>query len=127
MSKPTEKVIKEALLRLKFGRPKVVDKKRKLSILSLAEEAGVADSTIHNRYPEIATEVRELLDQEHKTQRDQKNELLKSEKAKNRELRKDNEELALENRKLVSINAKLEDENIQLKAELASGKVVRIG
>jgi hypothetical protein len=43
----TEKELKNALIRLKHGRPKIVDKKRKLSISALAEEAGVSDSTIH--------------------------------------------------------------------------------
>ncbi|NWO06764.1 MAG: TetR family transcriptional regulator [Alteromonadaceae bacterium] len=113
-------------MRLKHGRPKVVDKKRKISISALAEEAGVSDSAIHNRYPEIAAQVREITGKAHKTQRDEKNEKLKSEKTKNRELREYIEQLESDIRKLTSINATLSDENAQLKAELASGNVVRI-
>jgi len=126
MANATEKEIRNALIRLKHGRPKVVDKKRKISISALAEEAGVSDSTIHNRYPEVAAEVREIIGKEHKTQRDEKNEQLKSEKLKNKELREYIEQLESDIRKLTSINATLNNENAQLKAEMASGKVVRI-
>ena len=126
MTNSTEKELKHALMRLKHGRPKVVNKKRKISISSLAEEAGVSDSTIHNRYPTIAAEVREITGKIHKAQRDEKNVKLKSEKSKNKELRKYIEQLELDIRKLTSINATLDNENIQLKAEMASGKVIKI-
>lgn len=126
MNNATEKGLKNALIRLKHGRPKVVDKKRKISISALAEEAGVSDSTIHNRYPEIASEVREIIGKGHKSQRDEKLEKLKAEKAKNRELREHIEQLESDIKKLTSINATLSNENEQLKAEMASGKVVRI-
>lgn len=126
MANSTEKELRNALMRLKHGRPKIVDKKRKISISALAEEAGVSDSTIHNRYPEIAAEVREMIGKAHKVQRDEKNERLKSEKSKNKELRDYIEQLEADIRKLTSINATLSYENSQLKAEMASGKVVRI-
>jgi len=126
MANSTEEALKHALIRLKHGRPKVVDKKRKISISALAEEAGVADSTIHNRYPEIAAEVREIIGKAHKSQRDEKIELLKTEKAKSREYRAYIEKLESDYQDLLSINATLMSENAQLKAELSSGKVVRI-
>lgn len=126
MAKSTKEELEYALIRLKHGRPKVVDKKRKISISALAEEAGVADSTIHNRYPEIAAEVREIIGKAHKSQRDEKIELLKTEKVKSREYRAYIEKLEDDLRKLASLNASLMSENAQLKAELSSGKVVRI-
>lgn len=126
MVNSTGEELQNALMRLKHGRPKVVDKKRKISISALAEEAGVSDSAIHNRYPEIAAQVREITGKAHKTQRDEKNEKLRAEETKNRELRKYIEQLELDIRKLTSINATLSGENAQLKAELASGNVVRI-
>lgn len=126
MSKPTSKALENALIRLKHGRPNVVDKKRKISISALAEEAGVADSTIHNCYPEIAAQVRQIISKEHKSQRDKKSQELKTLKSKYQELRAEKESLEAENQNLVSINVTLEDENDQLRAELASGNVVRI-
>ena len=126
MANTTEKELRNALIRLKHGRPKVVDKNRKISISALAEEAGVSDSTIHNRYPDIAAEVREIIGKEHKAQRHDKNEKLKSEKSKSKELREYIQQLESNVRKLISINATLSNENAQLKAEMASGKVVRI-
>ena len=126
MANSTEKELEFALIRLKAGRPRIVDKKRKISISALAEEAGVSDSTIHNRYPQIAAEVREIIGKAHKAQRDEKNEKLKSEKSKNRELREYIEKLEEDIRKLTSVNATLSTENAQLKAELASDKVVRL-
>ena len=68
MNETTEKKLKDALLRLKHGKTKIVSSDRKINIRSLAEEAGVSDSTIHNRYPSIASEVRELIDQTYKSQ-----------------------------------------------------------
>jgi len=126
MSDATRKELRNALIRLKHGRPKVVDKKRKISILTLAEEAGVSDSTIHNRYPDIAAEVRSIIGTDHRLQRDEKNDMLKLEKEKNKQLRNQIEQLELDVRKLASINATLSNENAKLKAEMASGKVVRI-
>lgn len=127
MANSTEKELRSALIRLKHGRPKVVDKKRKISISALAEEAGVSDSTIHNRYPDVAAEVREITGKAHKAQRDEKNEKLKSEKSKNKDLREHIQQLESDIRKLTSINATLSDENAQLKAEIESDNIVRIG
>lgn len=123
MSKVTEKKIKNALLRLKYGRPIIVPKNRKMSISALAEEAGVSDSTIHNRYPQIALEVRLLLGKEHKVQRDLKDEKLKAEIAKNRDLKLYIERLESEHRMLASINARLIEENIQLNVDLKKATV----
>jgi len=83
----TRKEIENALVRLKHGRPKVVSKGRKISISALAEEAGVSDSLIHNRHPELAAEVRKLTGKQLKSQRDEKTQKLKAANEKNRELR----------------------------------------
>jgi hypothetical protein len=45
--------------RIEVGRPKVVSIDRKMSIASVAQEAGLKASTIHTRYPEIAEEIRQ--------------------------------------------------------------------
>ncbi len=82
----------------------------------LPEEAGVSDSTIYIQYLEIAAEVRENIGKAHKVQRDEKNEKLKSEKSKNKELRDYIEQLEADIRKFTSSNATLSNENAQLKA-----------
>ena len=122
----TRKKLENALLRLKHGRPRVVSKDRKLTIAALAEEAGVSDALIHNRYPDIAAEVRKLNDKQFKSQRDDKTQKLKTANEKNRELRAENESLKEEVRKLVSLNARYEVEIEQLKAEVKASNVVRI-
>ena len=122
----TRKKLENALLRLKHGRPRVVSKDRKLTIAALAEEAGVSDSLIHNRHPEIAAEVRQLTDKQLKSQRDKKTQKLKAANDKNRELRAELDSLETQVRKLASLNARYEVENEHLKAEVKASNVVRI-
>lgn len=126
MTMSTEKALQLALSRMKRGRPRVVDQKRKISIASVAEEAKVSEATIHNRYPGIADEIRQITGKVLKAQRDQKTQSLKLEKGKSRELRSEIEGLELQLKKLVSINAALQNENTKLKAEIAANNVVRI-
>lgn len=126
MAMSTEKALQLALSRMKRGRPRVVDQKRKISIASVAEEAKVSEATIHNRYPGIADEIRQITGKALKAQRDEKTQSLKLEKGKSRELRSEIEELELQLKKLVSINAALQSENATLKAEIAANNVVRI-
>ncbi|WP_157074053.1 hypothetical protein [Pseudoxanthomonas mexicana] len=45
--------------RIEVGRPKIVSIERRMSIASVAQEAGLKPSTIHTRYPEIADEIRQ--------------------------------------------------------------------
>ena len=54
MRNETEKAIRLAITRIEKGKAKVVSSSRKLSIASVADEAGVHRSTIINRYPELA-------------------------------------------------------------------------
>jgi len=126
MAMSTEKALQLALSRMKRNRPRVVDPKRKISIASVAEEAKVSEATIHNRYPGIADEIRQITGKALKAQRDEKTQALKLEKGKSRELRSEVEELELQIKKLVSINAALSNENSKLKAELGAKNVVRI-
>ena len=126
MKMSTEKALKLALSRMKRGRPRVVDQRRKISIASVAEEAKVSDATIHNRYPGIADEIRQITGKALKAQRDEKTQSLKLEKGKSRELRSELAELELQLKKLVSVNAALSNENAKLKAELGAKNVVRI-
>jgi len=112
-----------ALLRLQKGRPRTVDPERKLSIAAVAEEAGVSAATIHNRYPEIADQIRRLLDKDTRRQRDAEHQRLLTERNKNRELRERLRVREEEIAKLVSLNAALEIENIELRALLSARNI----
>lgn len=51
--------LRVAVKAIEVGRPKRVKVGRKLSISSVAEEAGISPSTIHTRYPEIVDLLRQ--------------------------------------------------------------------
>ncbi len=59
----TRKELELAVARIEHGRPKVVSKARRPSILAVAEEARVSPAAIHNRHPEIAEKIRALVAQ----------------------------------------------------------------
>ncbi|EGM0865563.1 TetR family transcriptional regulator [Salmonella enterica] len=52
-----------ALKRLQADVPLTVPKGGKISIAAVAREAGVSNATIHNRYPDIAEKIREMMKQ----------------------------------------------------------------
>ena len=78
--------IELALYRITQGRAPLV--KRKLSISSVAEEAGISPSTIHLRYPDLAERIRGIQNKSSRDQRDKKVTELKQLKAENQKLQK---------------------------------------
>lgn len=70
MSGATKNKFKDALLRLKHGKAKIISSERRINIRSLAEEAGMSDSTTHNRYPSIASEEQEFIDKPYQSKSD---------------------------------------------------------
>jgi AcrR family transcriptional regulator len=113
-SEATRKSIRQAFLRIEKGRPKVVDKGRKISIASVAEEAGLSRAAIHKSYPDIAEKIREVSGKAVRSQRDQKKQELKCEKEKNRALRLQLAELGEKVKVLASKNATLTLKNNEL-------------
>ena len=63
-SDQTRRAIELAISRITKGRPKNVQPTRKLSIASVAEEAGLSNATIHNRYPDLAERIRQKINKE---------------------------------------------------------------
>lgn len=59
MAISTENKIKLAIARIEKGKPKIIAIDRKLSLASVAEEAGIHRTTIINRYPLLADEIRD--------------------------------------------------------------------
>lgn len=56
-----KRTLELAIRRLQQGIPKVVLPGTRLSIAAVAREAGVSNATIHNRYPEVAEKIRNLI------------------------------------------------------------------
>ena len=119
----TRKAIRQAIVRIEKGRPRIVKAGRKLTIASVAEEAGVSRATLHNRYPDLAERIRETGNKAVRKQRDAKHSDLQAEKQKNRELRDELAELRVTLAKIVSENASLVRENQRLEAINSSNNV----
>lgn len=78
----THRKIRQAIIRIEKGRPKVVKGNRKMSVASVAEEAGVSRALIHNLYPDLLSRVRGNVNKDIQSQRNEKNEALKKEREK---------------------------------------------
>ena len=115
-----------AIHRIERGRPCAIEKNRKLSILAVAEEAGISAASIHNNYPDVAEKIRTKMNKGTRTQRDAKHSALKSEKAKNKVLRKQIAILTKQLRDLASENAKLFTENQHLNSIVNSKNIYAI-
>ena len=127
MSKPSEsdthKRIRLAIVRLEKDQPKVVEKGRKVSVAAVAEEAGVSRALIHKDYPDLLERIRGNSNKAIQRQRDEKQEKLKEERFKNRQLREKIVDLTEQRNELASKNATLELENRRLSAILESKNV----
>lgn len=120
----TEKKINEALKRIRLGRPRVVEKSRKLSIASVAEEAGVSRATIHNRYPEIIDQISMYLDRKEAKGRSHKSSVLEKDLREKISLLKDEIKLLKKDKiMLASVNETLELELRSLRALIKSKNV----
>jgi len=104
--------IRMAIVRMEKGKPKVVSVDRKISIMAVAEEAGVSDSLIHKEHPELVRRINKNKDKDYRTARNEKHQALKDEREKNKELRDRVAELESQLSALASINASLELELI---------------
>jgi len=121
--KATHDKIRKAIKRLENGRPKAVNKGRKISIASVAEEAVVSRASIHNHYPDLLERIRGNISKHMQSQRDEKHQTLKEEREKNRLLRQRIGELNLQRNELASKNAALELERNQLQAVVESKNI----
>ncbi len=119
----TEKKLLDALKRIQHGRTRVVQSNRKLSIASVAEEAGVSRATIHNRYPRVAEEIRTALGQGYREKIVKELETQREMRGTIKALRKEIEGLKAAKVKLVSINESLEAELRQIRAIVKSKNV----
>jgi len=123
MKDKTEKKLRLSLHRILSGRPTVISKSRKLSIASVAQEAGVSSALIHNRYPNIADEIRSKCGRAYKTRVvDKVNEVSKLRQT-NRELRAELKLYKDQLRNLASINLAQEHRLRVLEAMVETKKI----
>lgn len=101
---------------LQFAMLRVKNKGKKLSISSVAVEAGVTPALIHNTYPDLAEAIRAEVGRSTRQQRDEKVEELAKAKARIRELRAELEAALADLQKLASTNETLRQEVATLRA-----------
>ncbi len=101
-----------------------VQRRGKVTLKAVAEEAKVSPPLINNRYPDFAEQVRAIMGKTIRQQRNDKAGLLVAERAKNRKLRELIGSQLVEITKLASVNAALRMEVVILKG-IAEGKVAR--
>ena len=93
-----------------------------MTISGVAKEARVSNSTIHNRYQDLAERIRAstgvVREKDVKTQLAKRLGTIKGEKAKRARVREELEEVKELLRKVNSVNAALQLENASLKAQI---------
>lgn len=117
-----ENDLRLAMFRIERGRAHT--KGVKMSIASVAREAGVSAALIHNYYPGIADAIRQAQGRDNRAQRDAKHQELKGARDKARELREEIASLRADVARLASINEVLQAENAVLSARLNAPHVV---
>ena len=118
-SEDRQKQLRLAITRIERGRSQT--KARKLTISSVAREAGVSTSLIHNHHPEIAEVIREKQGRSSRAMRDAKQSELKAEREKNQKLRSENAQLRQQIAKLASVNELLTMNISSLEARMSGG------
>jgi AcrR family transcriptional regulator len=116
--KTTERILKAAVEKLKQNVIKV-------TIVGVAKEAAVTPALIHNKYPDIAEEIRRTTGRSTRDQLHEKNRLLIVERERNRELRAERDALLKEVRDLASENEALRRE-LPIQQAIAEGSVTRL-
>ncbi|MDR8037958.1 TetR family transcriptional regulator [Burkholderia cenocepacia] len=119
-----EQELRLAIHRIQRGRAH--SKATKLSIASVAREAGVSPALIHNHYPGIADLIRSAQGRDNRVQRDQKRQELMDARVKLATLREEIIALQVDIARLASINEVITFENEILKAKLNAPDVIEL-
>lgn len=110
--KATHKAVRQAIIRIEKGRPSIVSDSRRISVASVAEEAGVSRALIHRDCPDLLERIKGGVNKGVRQQRDAKQTELNECKERNKELRAEVAELKAMLAKLQSQNATLLLNNI---------------
>lgn len=117
-----DKELRLALAKIRAGR----STERKISFASVAREAGVSTSLIHNYHKDIAKLIREATGSTRLEKLGARDEALAELREKNKELRAEKKVLVQQCSKLASINENLLAEIRSLTASAGASKVVRL-
>jgi len=117
-----EKELTLAIGRIKSGR----SSEKKITFASVAREAGVSTSLIHNYHPNIAKSIRKANGKSDDDQLRIRDDALAAERKKNKELRSELKKLSANVAKLASINENLLAEVRSLQAKPGGSNVVRL-
>lgn len=112
--KATHKAVRLAIVRIEKGRPSIVSATRKLSVMAVAEEAGVSRALIHRDCPDLLERIKGGVNKGVRQQRDAKQAELNEYKERNKELRSEVAELKAMLEKVQSQNATLIRKNMIL-------------
>ncbi|WP_213959919.1 TetR family transcriptional regulator [Variovorax sp. dw_954] len=118
-----EATLKLALYRIQRGRAHT--KATKVSVASVAAEAGVSTALIHNCYPAIADAIRAAQGHTRIQQRDELRTLVKELKVRLKQAQEELSQVREQRRRLASINEVLRSENAVLQASV-EGKITRL-
>ena len=91
--KKTHTKVRQAIVRIEQGNPKIISHDRKISVSSVAEESGVSRALIHRDFPDLLERIKGNVNKSIRQQRDEKRSKLQKYKEQNRELREDVSEL----------------------------------
>lgn len=112
-----EKDLRLALVRIQKGRSRKGESK--LTISAVAREAEVSTALIHNYYPAIAEQIREIQGRSSPVTRELKHQSLVNERRKNKILREEIVELRMKVKRLASLNEVLIEDKRILQHKLA--------
>jgi AcrR family transcriptional regulator len=119
-----ERELRLAMSRIQRGRSRT--KAERLSIASVAREAGVTAALIHNHYPGLAAAIRDAMGRGERSSREAANQDLKALRARAQELNEEVKALRTDVAKLASINEALLAENASFKTKGIAPKVVAL-
>ncbi|MEO8154739.1 MAG: TetR family transcriptional regulator [Rhizobacter sp.] len=99
----------------------------KISIVSVAAEAGVHHTTVHNRHSDLAETIRGLNGKASRQAMDLKQAKLREALARNRELRAELDAMRADMRSLASENLRMHTELLELRAVANDKTVIPLG
>jgi AcrR family transcriptional regulator len=125
-TKPRERSRAKTASALRFALKSLGGANKKVSISAVAAAVGVTPALIHNKYPDIAAEIRRVTEKGARLQRDDVREKLADAQATIRTLRSETKQLGQELRRLASLNEALRRQLAEAQAVANAKNVVAL-